>query len=167
MEEIVTVDGRQFKLVTDRPLTMEQKAQVIADIRKQTECETCSQKSTDIYTLPSGNTELKMMSPATCPTSPKYPGQTLTMSASGSGGTPPYTIVFQWGAVEVGRFTGVPENTTKSVTITITDDDAKSGAKTALVTIIDSCPGTPKSCTDSCSVTLVPCPVPTCTFTVT
>lgn len=33
MEEIVTVDGRRFKLTTDRPLTASEKERAIADIR--------------------------------------------------------------------------------------------------------------------------------------
>ena len=41
MEEIVTVDGRQFKLSVDRPLTATEKAQVLTEIRKQTGCGTC------------------------------------------------------------------------------------------------------------------------------
>ncbi len=44
MEEIITLDGKQFKLTTDRPLTAEQKEQVIAEIRKQTGCGTCGPK---------------------------------------------------------------------------------------------------------------------------
>lgn len=44
MEEIITVDGRQFKLSADRPLTVQEKAQTIAEIRKQTGCGTCGPK---------------------------------------------------------------------------------------------------------------------------
>lgn len=54
MEEIIDIDGRQFKLMTDYPLTMEQKAQAIAEIRRQPECG-CSDKMAnlgEIYTLP-------------------------------------------------------------------------------------------------------------------
>jgi len=36
MEEVITLDGRQFRLTTDRPLTILEKEQAIADIKKQT-----------------------------------------------------------------------------------------------------------------------------------
>lgn len=101
---------------------------------------------------------------ATCPGT-KYPGQTLTLRATGTGGTPPYRIVFVYGAVEIGVFTAVPENTEKSVAYTITEADV--GNKSANVTILDSCPGGMKSCTETCNVLVVACPVPTCSFTVT
>jgi len=36
MEEVITLDGRQFRLTTNRPLTILEKEQAIADIKKQT-----------------------------------------------------------------------------------------------------------------------------------
>ncbi len=101
----------------------------------------------------------------TCTPGTKYPGQTLTLKGTGTGGTPPYLIVFTYGAVEIGRFTGVPAGTEKTATTTIVAADE--GNKSANVTITDSCPGGFKSCTETCNVLVVVCPAPTCSFIVT
>lgn len=47
MEEIVTIDGKQYKLMYDRSLTVEQKTQAITDIRKQTGCG-CGNKAVNL-----------------------------------------------------------------------------------------------------------------------
>lgn len=43
MEEIITLDGKQFKLTTDRPLTALERQQTISEIKKQTGCSSCHQ----------------------------------------------------------------------------------------------------------------------------
>jgi hypothetical protein len=43
MKEIVTVNGKQFEIVTEYPLTEQQRQQTISDIRKQSGCSTCNQ----------------------------------------------------------------------------------------------------------------------------
>lgn len=47
MEELVTIDGTQFKLMTDQPLTAEQKTQTVEEIRKSTGCG-CGNKTVNL-----------------------------------------------------------------------------------------------------------------------
>lgn len=47
MEELITIDGTQYKLVTDRPLTTEQRIQTITEIRKSTGCG-CGNKTVNL-----------------------------------------------------------------------------------------------------------------------
>jgi hypothetical protein len=42
MEEIITLDGKQFKLMSNRPLTSLERQQAILDIRKQSGCSSCN-----------------------------------------------------------------------------------------------------------------------------
>jgi hypothetical protein len=42
MKEIVTIDGKQFELDIEYPLTEQQRQQTILDIRKQIGCSTCN-----------------------------------------------------------------------------------------------------------------------------
>lgn len=41
MKEIVTIDGKQFELMTEYPLTEQQRQQTISDIRQHTGCSSC------------------------------------------------------------------------------------------------------------------------------
>lgn len=97
MEEIITVDGKQFKLMTDQPLTTEQKSHTIAEIRKQTGCSTCTPKIArigndwqygGIHALP-GTT-------GTCTkeTASSTIGDVVTLNATPDDGTAPYTVRF-------------------------------------------------------------------------
>ena len=107
MEEIITVDGRQFKLSTDTPLTAEQKAQTIAEIRKQTGCGTCGPKVAKmgndwqyggVRGLPAQTGNVP-----TCPLpgisgaqdNPKVVPNTVTMAAKPVQGVSPYKITFR------------------------------------------------------------------------
>ncbi len=93
MEEIVTVDGRQFKLSVDRPLNATERAQVLTEIRKQTGCSTCHQPRTlstgGVYSLPF-DSDVTGTTTATV----KNSGSTVTLTAGPSGGTRPYTVRF-------------------------------------------------------------------------
>lgn len=42
MKEMVTIDGKQFELMTEYPLTEQQRQQTIANIRKQSGCSSCN-----------------------------------------------------------------------------------------------------------------------------
>jgi hypothetical protein len=42
MEELITLDGKQFKLMSDYPLTAFERQQTISDIRKQSGCSSCN-----------------------------------------------------------------------------------------------------------------------------
>lgn len=98
MEEIITVDGRQFKLTTDRPLTIEQKAQTIAEIRKSAGCGTCGQPrvlgpSDWQYGGVYGMVPTSTQSTATGVTG-KGSGDDITLKVTPTGGVGPYKAWF-------------------------------------------------------------------------
>jgi hypothetical protein len=139
MEEIITVDGRQFKLSTDRPLTAHEKAQTIAEIRKQTGCSTCGPRVANM-----GDDwqygGIRSLAP-TCVTGTKASGEVVTLSASPSGAVGPYYVRF-WrkpnaaGAMaygELGSARTVSEGSSTSTNFTLYDTDlvAASGDTTA------------------------------------
>jgi hypothetical protein len=122
MEEIITVDGKQFKLSTDRPLTALERAQTIAEIRKQTGCSTCHQPRT----LSGGFANIQSM--LTCFGGTKSSGDDVTLTATPAGAVGPYHVRF-WrksapGAyTELGAVRTVTELDSTSTTITLTDAD--------------------------------------------
>lgn len=68
MIEIVTVDGKQFELATEYPLTEQQKQQTISDIRKQTGCSSCNKTQSlggNIQTLYAPCIDVIVQAPAT------------------------------------------------------------------------------------------------------
>lgn len=101
MEEIITVDGRQFKLLTDRPLTVQEKTHTIAEIRKQTGCGTCGGQK--IVRTASGNIQTMV---ATCTKTTINGGETTNLSAAPNNGTAPYTVKF------LAQFGGAPAQLT-------------------------------------------------------
>ncbi len=128
MEEIITLDGRQFKLTTDRPLTALERAQTIAEIRKQTGCSSCNQPRTM-----SSEYGIYSMTP-TCTASTKASGQTITLAAAPDGGVGPYTVRFWRKAGGTGGTyslvgttkNSVTEATTVTESITLNDFDISS-----------------------------------------
>lgn len=104
MEEIITLDGKQFKLTTDVPLTAEQKVQTIAEIRKQTGCGTCGQPSARMgIDWQYGGVKSMAPNTPTCPisTAPggsaataKLAGSTVAMVATPVQGVAPYSVEF-------------------------------------------------------------------------
>ena len=141
MEEIITVDGKQFKLSTDRPLTAIEKAQTIDQIRKQTGCGTCGKPGVASM----GNDwqyggVMPLAGPATCTktTASSTIGDVVTLAATPNLGTAPYTVKFlgQFGAGPVALVAGtapyglsgtnpqsglIDGQTTSGVTYQITD----------------------------------------------
>lgn len=147
MEEILTLDGKQFKLTTDVPLTAEQKAQTIAEIRKQTGCGTCGQQN--INRTLSSRGQIASLA-LTCPVSgfsgaedtPKVATDTVIMAATPVQGVSPYKLTFrktpatsadgsETGATETisaARLAGLPapgtnptsKNITEGTTVTVT-----------------------------------------------
>lgn len=108
MEEIITVDGRQFKLTVDRPLTAEQKAQTIAEIKKQTGCGSCGPRVAKmgndwqyggVKSLPAqtGNPPgcPGPLAPGGSPGTAKGEGDLVTMSVTPVQGVAPYSLVFR------------------------------------------------------------------------
>ena len=125
MEEIITVDGKQFKLSADRPLTALERQQTIAQIRQQTGCTSCRQPNT----MTAGFADIQSM--LTCFGGTKSSGDTITLSASPGGGTgvvSPYYVRF-WrksapGAyTELGTVRTVTEGGSTSTTIALVDTD--------------------------------------------
>lgn len=134
MEEIITLDGKQFKLTTDRPLTALERQQTISQIRAQTGCSSCRQPKTlstgGVYSLPIGNSGAGSYNG----TGPKGSGSVMTLTAHPNGGVAPYDVRF-WksltGAdldinqtdITTPTQTGVAENADYTATYTLTDID--------------------------------------------
>lgn len=155
LEEIITIAGRQYKLMTDYPLTDEQRQRVIADIARQTGCSTCGTKSLDIQTL------------ATCNVTSKVVGQTISLSAQPHGGVAPYTVKFYKGltegATQIGTTTtGVTENQLMSYSYPLVVGDV--GTQIFSVHASDSCIS-PQTCIDQCTITIAAQVLTTITIT--
>ena len=127
MEEIVTLDGRQFKLSIDRPLTATEKAQVLAEIRKQTGCGTCAQPGIRSMDPNWGYGGIRSMAP-TCVTGTKSSGDVVTLAAAPSGAIGPYHVRFfrksaPGAYTELGSVRTITELSSTSVTIGLIDAD--------------------------------------------
>lgn len=101
MEEIVTVDGKQFKLTIDRPLTATERANVISDIRKQSGCSTCGTRTTKTMAGKAGIATL--LEECVKTTISSDPADLATLEAYPNDGTAPYIVTFlgQFGAAPV------------------------------------------------------------------
>ena len=135
MEEIVTIDGRQFKLTVDRPLTAQEKAQTIAQIRQQTGCGTCGQPSVRSMDPNWGYGGIYSLTP-TCTASTKASGQTINLATAPDGGVGPYTVRFWRKAGGTGGTYSMVGTTKTSVTeaFTVTDSIALVDADLAAAT---------------------------------
>lgn len=138
MEEIVTVDGRQFKLSVDRPLTATERAQVLTEIRKQTGCSTCGSR-TPARTMTAGFADIQSM--LTCFGGTKSSGDSVTLTATPAGAVGPYYVRFfrksaPGAYTELGSVRTVTEGNNTSTTIALVDADL-TGA------VGDSTAGTP------------------------
>jgi hypothetical protein len=117
-------------------------------------------------------------SSAVCPTTPKYSGDTVTLEATPRDGIGPYYIEFRMkglalpGNDPLGRpytISSVVENTTVIRTYELDDLDISSALTGTIefsVYMYDSCPITPMTCTESCTID-IGCVAPVCNFTVT
>src|SRR3990167_10095345 len=99
MEEIITLDGRQFKLTVDRPLNATERAQVLSEIRKQTGCGTCGPRVANMgndwqYGGIYGLTVPQTPSTGSCVTGTKKSTDPVTLSVQPTGGVGPYTAWF-------------------------------------------------------------------------
>lgn len=68
MKEMVTIDGKQFELTTEYPLTEQQRQQTILDIRKQTGCSSYNKTQSldgSIQTLATSCINVTVVAPAT------------------------------------------------------------------------------------------------------
>lgn len=196
MEEIITVDGTQFKLSYDRPLTAEQRAQTIAQIRQQTGCGTCGPKTLANW----GYGGIRSLAP-TCVTETKSSGDYVTLSATPSGAIGPYHVRFfrksaPGAYAELGTVRTITEGNATSYSFQLTDvdftgavgdgtaGDPTTGATGAITdpedtsaalsagkirvatTTYDSCPTGAQSCVEYCDINMA-CVAPTCNFVVT
>lgn len=135
MEEIINLNGRQFKLSTDRPLTALEREQAIADIRKQTGCGTCGTMSMARMGNDwqyGGITDLTVITAPSSVVSPsKTSTDTITLTATPNSGVGPYNVYF-WrlftqagGPLAVGSPHGaVGEGIPASESYVISDADA-------------------------------------------
>ena len=115
---------------------------------------------------------------ASCPSTPKYSGDTVTLQATPNDGTGPYYVVFKKGGTNIdpSRLEGLDNpilDATEGVLITriytLNDLDISSALTGTIifsVYIEDSCPTGPLSCTDACTIS-IGCLAPVCNFTVT
>lgn len=95
MEEIVTIDGKPYRLTYDQPLTIEQRTQAIENIKKQTECGSCGQKANQEMSMGrSARGNIYSLVPKCNPTAPIQGGSTITMNAAPTTGTAPYAVSF-------------------------------------------------------------------------
>jgi hypothetical protein len=149
MEEIVTVDGKQFKLTVDRPLTATEKANVMADIKKQS-CGTCGPRGTP-RTMAAGLGRMRSLDVGlSCFEGMKSSGDDVTLKASPDGAVGPYFVRF-WRKSAPGAYAEigggpitVNEGSNTSYTFELTDSDLTGavGDATAGAPIVDDEPST-------------------------
>lgn len=161
-EEIVDIGGIPYKISYIGVLTLQQKQSVIDQIKS-------SEIRNNITGTNSDTTNITSLA-ATCPTTMYWAGKAVTLTAKGSGGTPPYVvsiyrgIVGQAGNVKIAEVPSAAENQVVTGIYTLLNTDSPTVPFFAAVT--DSC-GAPKSDIQTCTLNVSVCPTPVCTFTVT
>ena len=117
-------------------------------------------------------------SSAMCPTVPKYSGDTVTLEVTPRDGIGPYYVEFRINGDTIdplrltggtNPITGALENISIIRTYTLNDLDISSALTGTIefsVYMYDSCPITPMTCTESCTID-IGCIAPVCNFTVT
>lgn len=154
METIINVSGKDYNITSDTELTPQQMNSVL----KQIETLSCSNCNSSIKTLT-----------ATCTRKTAKVGDVVTLEASGSGGTPNYTIQFIKAGTNLTGCVGtdaqcscpnVPANTTKKCKYTISDSDSFPIVFKVVITDANG-----QTCEESCTITQIP--KPSCSFTVT
>lgn len=109
--------------------------------------------------------------PLTCPTSPKYEGDTVHLSATPRDGTGPYYVEFRKNNSPIASYSNSSENIEVIYDYILTNEDirtALTGTIDFSVYMEDSCPLPlgPKTCTQLCTIT-IGCLTPVCNFIVT
>jgi hypothetical protein len=141
MDKIVNVNGMQYKINSDIVLDSYQEKLVIDNLMNM-----------------SSDYDITSLSPASCP-GPVLVGTTRTLTATASNGTPPYH--YHW---SVRRPDNVVDTPIDSYVVQY--QFTQTGSYTISLYVTDTCPtGSMTSNTDSCSVTVVSCVVPVCSFT--
>ena len=104
-----------------------------------------------------------------CPTSPKYEGDTIHLSATPRDGIGPYIIIFEKNNSPILSLSNVIENTEVTYDYQLTNEDIRTasfGTINFSVYMEDSCPTTHQTCIQSCTID-IGCMAPVCNFTVT
>ena len=132
MEEIINIDGQQYKLESTTPLTQEQRTEVIKQLSK-TGC-TSRGTQTNISTLASN-----------CPQTPIPLGTTKTFNCTASAGTGSYTYTLTIGSTVYTSSTGIGNSWSQSHTFNT------AGTITPIhLRVVDTCTGTTLYAEDSC-----------------
>ena len=150
MEELITVNGQQYRLETNVSLTQQQKAQIIKQLNEQ--------HRNNIVTL----------SPASCPSSiPQGATRNVTVAvdASPNNGTPPYVYRLYVDNVEKIRYptSGTTPNTSHIFSWTFNESV---GSHTYKGQVTDSCSPTPKVEISECTIDITTCNALTVTTTI-
>ena len=155
MEQIINISGINYRVTSDNELDTLQMTDVVKRIEKMT-CNTCN-----------GNTSIKTL--AACTRTGKA-NDVITLTASASGGTPPYSIQFKKAGTNLSgctdpsnqcSCTDVLANVTKTCKSTISASDTFPITFSVLVTDTVL-----QTCTKDCVMSETPA-APTCSFTVT
>lgn len=132
MEEIIDIDGEQYKLEYITPLTQEQKNEVIRQL---------SETNFSLYNNKNNITTLA----SNCPSSPIPVGTTKTFNCTASAGNGSYTYTLTIGSTVYTSSTGIGNSWSQSHTFntpgTITPISLR---------VVDTCTGTTLFATDSC-----------------
>lgn len=150
MQEIITVNGQEYRLEFPTPLTQTQRNEVIKQLggNPQTSlCKSCGDK-------------MLSLNPATGCGITKNKGQTATLTGTSSGGTG--TLHYDWIITKPDGSVITPHPTTTPYTLQLSNN----GIYKIRLRVYDECPNGAKECYDpvsgTCDITVIDCTVPTC-----
>lgn len=143
MEELITVNGQQYKLNLSAPLTQAQRNEVIKQLSGTPGCSSCggSNQTNKITSLATG-----------CPTSPIPVGTTKQFTINNATGVGPFVFTPIIGGV---RQTSSPAVSTFPYTIPGGYTFNTAGSFTVVVEVDDACLGSSLVGTDSCTSPVV------------
>ena len=139
--KIITLNGTEYKLTSDIPISIEMEKLAIQKL------------------------EIQKLT-ATCPSTSKTVGQTVTLNCTATAGIPPFTMTFKKGGVVLATRTVATVNTPVTP---VTDVVTAVGSVVYSVDCVDSCTTPdPSSVTETCTVNVIATCVPLqATFSVT
>lgn len=140
-EKIITLNGTQYNLSSESPITPELEKLTIQKLKIE--------KLT-----------------ATCPTTSKLVGSTITLKCTPIAGIPPFTVKFLKNGTQLTQFTSVALNSEVTTTNVATSSDATAGSATYSTTVTDNCTDpSPQTKTETCTVIIKTCDPLQITFT--
>lgn len=141
-EKIIILNNTEYILSSDNPITQE--------------LEKLTLQKLGIQTLT-----------ATCPTTSKLVGSTVTLKCTPTSGVAPFTVKFLKNGTQLIQFTSVALNSEVSTTNVTTSTDATAGSAIYSTTVTDSCTDpSPQTKTETCTVSVKACDALQVTFTV-